>query len=201
MVCPRCPAVMVPAITAWVPWYRPHSTAALVAMMMNATSTPRALLRCTAAMKVFWVAPSKRCTSRASAVKLCTTGTALRISDAMALESARRSWLARDSLRTRRPNQAIGSTTSARITSTCAITSGLVQTSMARAPTPITALRRPIDSDEPTTVCTRVVSAVSRDSTSPVCVVSKNCGLCRSTWPYTALRRSALMRSPSQLTM
>ena len=31
---------------------------------------------------------------------------------------------------------------------------------------------------EPTTVCTSVVSVVRRDSTSPVCVVSKNSGLC-----------------------
>ena len=87
------------------------------------------------------------------------------------------------------------------MSSTCAITYGLVHTSMARAPTPITALRKPIDSDEPTTVCTRVVSAVRRDNTSPVWVVSKNCGLWRNTWAYTALRRSALTRSPSQLTM
>ena len=73
-------------------------------------------------------------------------------------------------------------------------------TSMSSAPTPITALRRPMESEEPTTVCTRVVSVVRRESTSPVCVVSKNCGLWRSTWAYTALRRSAVMRSPSQLT-
>jgi len=53
---------------------------------------------------------------------------------------------------------------------------------MPKAPMPITALRSPIDSDEPTTVCTRVVSAVSRESTSPVCVLSKNWGLWRSTW-------------------
>ncbi len=36
-------------------------------------------------------------------------------------------------------------------------------------------------SEEPTTVCTSVVSAVRRDSTSPVWVVSKNTGLWRST--------------------
>ena len=55
--------------------------------------------------------------------------------------------------------------------------------------------------DEPTTVCTSVVSADRRESTSPVCVRSKNSGLWRSTWLYTALRKSAVMRSPSQLTM
>ena len=65
----------------------------------------------------------------------------------------------------------------------------------------MTALRRPMLSDEPTTVCTSVVSPVSRDSTSPVCVVSKNSGLCRTTCEYTALRMSAVTRSPSQLTV
>jgi hypothetical protein len=77
----------------------------------------------------------------------------------------------------------------------------VVQTSMPKAPRPITLLRRPMLSEEPTTVCTRVVSALSRDRTSPVCVVSKNTGLCWSTWAYTASRRSAVMRSPSQLTV
>ena len=64
----------------------------------------------------------------------------------------------------------------------------------------MTALRKPMLSDDPTTVCTSVVSVVSRDSTSPVWVVSKNSGLCCNTCEYTALRRSAVMRSPSQLT-
>ena len=73
--------------------------------------------------------------------------------------------------------------------------------SMASAPSPITVLRSPMLRLEPTTVCTSVVSVVSRDSTSPVCVVSKNSGLCRSTCAYTALRRSAVTRSPIQVTM
>jgi hypothetical protein len=33
-----------------------------------------------------------------------------------------------------------------------------------------------MDNDEPTTVCTSVVSFDKRDSTSPVCVVSKTLG-------------------------
>ena len=44
------------------------------------------------------------------------------------------------------------------------------------------ALRSPMLKLEPTTVCTRVVSVVRRLSTSPVCVVSKNSGLWRTTW-------------------
>ena len=99
----------------------------------------------------------------------------------MALESATRSWLARLSLRTRRPMIRVGSTTSARMPSTGSITRGLVTTSMASAPRPITVLRRPRLSEEPTTVCTSVVSVVRRLSTSPVWVVSKNSGLCRTT--------------------
>ena len=65
--------------------------------------------------------------------------------------------------------------------STCDITYGFVKISAAMAPTPITALRRPMLRDEPTTVCTTVVSVVRRESTSPVCVVSKNSGLCCTT--------------------
>lgn len=61
-------------------------------------------------------------------------------------------------------------------------------------------LRMPSDRLLPTTVWISVVSVVSRDSTSPVCVVSKNCGLIRTTWPYTARRRSAVTRSPSHET-
>jgi hypothetical protein len=65
--------------------------------------------------------------------------------------------------------------------STCVITSGLVMTSMPSAPMPMTVLRRPMLRLEPTTVCTSVVSVVRRDSTSPVCVLSKNSGLCSTT--------------------
>ena len=93
-----------------------------------------------------------------------------------------RSWLARESLRTRRPNQRLGITIKINTNVTCNITSGLVQISTLNAPRPSTALRSPMLSEEPTTVCTSVVSADRRESTSPVCVVSKNSGLCCSTW-------------------
>ena len=98
-------------------------------------------------------------------------------SAAIALESATLSWLARDSLRTRRPYHMAGRTTRHTTSNTCTITVGWLQTSIVSAPSPITALRKPIDSEEPTTVCTSVVSVVRRESTSPVWVVSKNCGL------------------------
>ena len=77
---------------------------------------------------------------------------ALSTSEASALESATRSWLARESLRTRRPNITLGQTTNTNTPTTCSISSGLVQISMASAPIPIRPLRNPIDSDEPTTV-------------------------------------------------
>ena len=102
-------------------------------------------------------------------------------SAAIALESATRSWLARESLRTRRPNHMVGSTTSTRMPSTCVITQGLVTMRASSAPAPISVLRRPSDRLEPTTVCTSVVSVVRRLSTSPVRVLSKNSGLCRTT--------------------
>ena len=75
-----------------------------------------------------------------------------------------------------------GSTTSSTTSSTCVITYGCVTTSISSAPTPITRLRSPSEKDDPTTVCTTVVSVVRRDSTSPVWVCSKKAGLCSSTW-------------------
>ena len=74
-----------------------------------------------------------------------------------------------------------GTTTNASSAITVTATFGTLQTSIARLPANSTALRSPIEKLEPTTVWTSVVSADSRDSTSPVCVVSKNTGLCWST--------------------
>ncbi|MCY1297904.1 hypothetical protein D9M70_473580 [compost metagenome] len=48
----------------------------------------------------------------------------------------------------------------------------LVTNSSATPPTSITALRSAIDSDEPITVCSNVVSAVSRDWISEARLVS-----------------------------
>ena len=59
---------MVPASTACVPWYSPHSSRAAVLMMMKATRAERARVRRTAVWKAFSVAPAKRSDSRASAV-------------------------------------------------------------------------------------------------------------------------------------
>ena len=106
---------------------------------------------------------------------------ALSTSVAIVLESATRSWLARERRRTRRPYQVAGMTTNTTVRITCSITVGCDQTNTSKAPKPITTLRSPIESDEPTTVCTSVVSAIKRLVTSPAEVVSKNSGLCCST--------------------
>ncbi len=78
---------------------------------------------------------------------------------------------------------------------------GLVATSIAMPPANSTVLRRPIEMLDPTAVWITVVSAVRRDSTSPVFSDSKNAGLCVSTCAYTARRRSVVTRSPIQVTM
>ena len=60
--------------------------------------------------------------------------------------------------------------------------------------------RRMMDRFTPEMDCTSVVSVVRRDSTSPTRVVSKNSGSMCTTRRYTAARRSAITRSPTQVT-
>ena len=55
---------MSPRSTACVPWYKPHSSAPNVALMMNATSTERTRVRRTAVSNARSVAASKRADSR-----------------------------------------------------------------------------------------------------------------------------------------
>ena len=59
---------MRPSATAWVPWYKPHNKAALVAMMMKATRPERIRLRLAAVAKALSVELMKRWVSRSSAV-------------------------------------------------------------------------------------------------------------------------------------
>ncbi len=77
---------------------------------------------------------------------------------------------------------------------------GLVTTIMAADPKNSTMLRKAIDIEAPTADLICVVSAVSRDTSSPDLAVSKksaeSCVMC----PNTALRRSATTRSPSVVT-
>ncbi len=67
-VSPRWPALTLPATTACVPWYRPHSSAPNVALMMKATSMERTSVRLRAVSNAFSVDTAKRSASRGSCV-------------------------------------------------------------------------------------------------------------------------------------
>ena len=71
---------------------------------------------------------------------------------------------------------------------------------MVTEPRNSTRLRSATDSDEPTADLICVVSAVSRDVSSPVRAVSKNGADSETRWLNTAARTSATTRSPSVVT-
>ena len=77
---------------------------------------------------------------------------------------------------------------------------GLVTTIMVAAPTNSTKLRSATDTAEPTAALIWVVSAVSRDTISPVFTISKKAAERLVMWANTAARRSATTRSPSVVT-
>ena len=106
---------------------------------------------------------------------------ALSVSSTRLLVSAIRSWDARDSRRTRRPTSRMGTITSGISTRITAVRRALVSASMTSAPTRLSTERSVIDRLTPEMACTRVVSAVRRDSTSPVRVTSKKVGSMRTT--------------------
>ncbi len=103
-------------------------------------------------------------------------------------------------MRTRRPNSTIGATTSGTPASTSSVSFGLVSISITRPPRSSRRLRTAIDTLEPITVSSIVVSLVRREITSPVRVTSKKPGGSVSRWSNTARRRSAVTRSPSHET-
>src|SRR5258708_32389408 len=109
-----------------------------------------------------------------------------------------RSCESRDNLRTRRPKMTMGATTSGTPTSESAASFGLVTNIMVRLPTDISRLRSAKEAEEPTTVCTKVVSAVRRDRTSPVRTVSKKLGESDSTWEKTLERTWAAHHARAQ---
>ena len=61
-------------------------------------------------------------------------------------------------------------------------------------------LRSATEAEEPKADLSWVVSAVSRETSSPVWAESKNAGSSLVRWVKTASRRSATMRSPSVMT-
>jgi len=77
---------------------------------------------------------------------------------------------------------------------------GLVTTIIAAPPKNSTALRSAIDTEAPTADLIWVVSAVSRDTISPVLAVSKKAEDSRVRCAKTSARKSATMRSPSVVT-
>ncbi len=172
---------MVPRITAWAPSQSTKTMAPNTSRMAITVSSERARMRRIAVLKAFSTEALKRPASAASWVKAWTVGMALRISPAMADASAMRSCESRESLRTRRPKRTIGSTTAASKTTMIDVSLALVANSIASPPAKSRMLRSAIEMLVPTTAWISVVSAVSRDSTSPLRVVSKNCGLCVTT--------------------
>ena len=121
-------------------------------------------------------ASANRCASCDSRANACTVWIAPSRSPASALVSATRSWLARESRRTRRPNTRIGSITSRIIPTIIDASDGLVTSIITRLPANSSELRRPIEMLVPTSVWISVVSVVSRESTSPGRRVSKKRG-------------------------
>ncbi len=77
---------------------------------------------------------------------------------------------------------------------------GLVTTIMALAPTNSTRLRSAMETEVPTADLTCVVSAVSREITSPVRASSKKAGESEVRCANTSPRKSATMRSPIVVT-
>ena len=84
--------------------------------------------------------------------------------------------------RTRRPNTNTGINTSGISSKMMPASQALVTAIMIKPPSSVTALRNVIDKLTPAMDCTRLVSVVKRDSTSPLRVTSKNVGLSVMTW-------------------
>ena len=106
----------------------------------------------------------------------------------------------RDSRRTQRPNATSGITITGIASSTNSESFGLVITIMVVAPMNSIKLRSAIDTDAPTADFICVVSAVSRDTSSPLRAESKNAGDSEIRCANTSRRRSATMRSPIVMT-
>jgi hypothetical protein len=91
---------------------------------------------------------------------------------AIALVSAMRSWLVRESLVSLRPYSAIGRITAGITSAVRPARRGLVQTISAAAPITITTLRSATEMLEPISVCTTSVSVPRREISSPTRVFS-----------------------------
>ena len=106
----------------------------------------------------------------------------------------------RDSRRTQRPNATSGITITGIASSTKPDSFGLVITIMAVAPMNSIMLRSAIETEAPTADLIWVVSAVSRDTSSPLRAESKKAGDSEIRCANTSRLRSATMRSPIVMT-
>ncbi len=101
----------------------------------------------------------------------------------MADASAIRSCESRESRRTRRPKTTMGRITTTSSTMMIEESFTLVTNIIANPPANSSTLRMAMEMLVPTTDWMSVVSVVRRESTSPLLVISKNCGLCVTTCP------------------
>ena len=127
--------------------------------------------------------------------------TALSTSETIAPISATRSWLLRDCLRKRRPNQMIGTTTIGTAISRPAVSLGASQNRMATPTIVVITLRSATETVVPTTISMSAVSAVIREEISLGLLASKKEGGRRSRFFCTERRISATTRSPSHETL
>jgi hypothetical protein len=82
--------------------------------------------------------------------------------------AATRACVSRDNARTRRPNTTIGTTTTGTTRQASAVSQGEVTSIIRMPPTTVSALRAAIEVEEPSTPWITVVSAVRRETISPV---------------------------------
>ena len=196
----RSPPVSRPAIMSCRPIRPTVARLAKAVKIATAVRMARARVRRRAMVKERSTEVANSARSCASSVKAWTVETAFSTSVPRAAVSAMESWLTRESLRTQRPKISIGTITASTAATTRSASLKLVTNIRASPPVSVTRLRIAIEAEDPTTVWIRVVSAVRRDSTSPVRVTSKNSGDRPSTLSNTALRMSATTRSPSHVT-
>ena len=179
--CPSWPPVISPRTTECAPIHSTNVIAPKTSIVAIAVSVERVFVRRTAATNESSTAASKRREFTSSSVNACTVWIAFNVSSAMPLVSAMRSCDARESLRTRRPSTISGTITTGTSTRIISVSLGLVIASITRLPTSEIAERSVIERFTPAMDCTSVVSAVSRESTSPILVTSKKPGSMRIT--------------------
>ena len=192
------PAEVRPEITSWPPIHSMTPMAAITISITKAIKRVRCLMRLTATPKATSTRSVNSNSSRASWLKDCTIFTCRSDSPAWVPTSASRSWLLRDRRRTRRPRTRIGATTKGALTSTTKVSFGLDNTSNTTPPMNISRFLSAMETDEPITVCSKVVSVVMRLWISVGRFSSKKAGCSRMRCLNTASRMSALTRSPIQ---